>query len=138
MLLNELFDADVKFHKSSRSRKLIYTFSVGGSWFKAILFKGATGSWNFEFSDESQGNEETGITGKGNAIKIFATIRNIVKDAIEDKQIDSLIFHADSKEPSRVKLYDRFMKEFKQAGWQVQKTARSGMIFYIVRKQDGN
>jgi hypothetical protein len=52
------------------------------------------------------------ITGTGNALKVFSGVKLCVLDLFKQLKIepDIITFAADDNEPSRVKLYDRFMK----------------------------
>ena len=54
------------------------------------------------------GDYDIDITGTGDAMRIFATIITIAKNAIKKVDPQFLIFTA--SEPSRIKLYDRIMK----------------------------
>lgn len=132
MLLNELFDTGgVKYNMNQVGNNLVYTFYIDGSWYNAQFDRVGNQS-HFHFADDTNNNNDTGITGKGNAIKVFSTLKSIFLDAVNNHNVDNIMLGADSSEPSRVKLYDRFMKEFKNAGWNVVRKplAKGAMISY--------
>lgn len=59
------------------------------------------------------------LTGQGNAFRIFATVVACFNDwlATEGKNAEYIGFTADKKEPSRVKLYDRFARLLPRFGF---------------------
>jgi hypothetical protein len=96
---------------------------------------------NIVFTDENDGIT---LTGKGDAFKVLATVLEITKQAVRDRQainryrhnkvdeevenipdhIEVLTFSADVDEPSRVRLYE--------------KLARSTPGYTLVRVEDGD
>jgi len=69
------------------------------------------------FMDSTNPNTaELGVTGKGDAFRIFATVGAIVKDFLNryktryKKYPETLSFDGKSDEPSRIKLYDTIAK----------------------------
>jgi hypothetical protein len=59
------------------------------------------------------------VLGTGSAFKVFAAVAQAIKDFLKaaDKRnepVDTLIFTAATDQPSRVKLYDRFAKNFEK------------------------
>lgn len=49
---------------------------------------------------------KTGVTGTGNASKVFGTVVNIVKDYVTKNNIRTILFTANNNQPSRVRLYN--------------------------------
>jgi len=78
---------------------------------------------------------EYGITGNGGEYQIFATVVLITKEFISTHKPDGICFSA--AEPSRIKLYDRFVKRFTGMGYKLWKRARHSskdMFWVLVKK----
>lgn len=87
-----------------------------------------------EMSDDMDFTGEN-ITGSGNEIKIFATIKTIVEDFIKKNDPPEMYFSAKSSEPSRIKLYNRFAALFKRGGYNVTlHDDPKAMIYSITKK----
>lgn len=56
------------------------------------------------------GKQGISITGTGHAFEIFATVKAIMAEYASNREID--YFHFEASEPSRRKLYDRFITNF--------------------------
>lgn len=61
------------------------------------------------------------ITGTGDAVKVFSTVKSILEAFIKTVNPDDIFFTSD-EEPSRVKLYDRFMLLFRSRGYNVHRS----------------
>lgn len=63
------------------------------------------------YNKENKTNIQYKATGKGGAIEIFSTVKDIVKDYVSKNYEDSvgLTFDADLTEPTRVRLYKRML-----------------------------
>ncbi len=62
--------------------------------------------WEVDFTRDSGPADKTlGITGEGDALKIFATVADVVKSFVRKVLPEELYFTAD--EPSRQKMYQR-------------------------------
>lgn len=115
--LNELFDTvvDIKrlsFGKIKRGLLLRYVFKINDREYLVtfeIIYQNKLydnrSTMELEFDLEG----EFGLTGTGDAKVVFAAVKDCIKLVITDLggQPDYLIFAADLKEPSRVKMYDR-------------------------------
>ena len=67
---------------------------------------------NVEFFDLNS-DSPYDISGKGNALKVFSTVKaTIAKYISEDPSISFIAFTAKNTEPSRVKLYKMFANQF--------------------------
>jgi len=72
--------------------------------------------WEIIFGTPKEGgnnwNYDTSINGKGNSLRVFATVISITKDFIDfgGERVQYLTFSA--KERSRISLYKRFIKRF--------------------------
>jgi hypothetical protein len=87
------------------------------------------------FNDDQK---DFGITGKGDANKIFGTVIKIIKDLFASKIIKFPItyfgFHA--KEPSRAKLYKSLVREFKIPGYEIEINGRKGYFIFVKEHTD--
>lgn len=121
MLLNELFKPGsgriLKWGYDQKSPgMLLASFATADgehSYEVSIELANKDGMWLVMFShvDPEDGEHTTDITPVGsNAVSVFATVHDIVRDAIQKRPIKSLMFSA--KEPSRIKLYHRLAKQF--------------------------
>jgi hypothetical protein len=63
--------------------------------------------------EENSRPDKTTITGTGNANKVFGTVIKIVQEYTNEHEPKTFYFTAD--EPSRVKLYDRFISQVDKA-----------------------
>jgi len=78
----------------------------------------------------------TEITGTGNEFQIFATVANIVGEFIKSQHPPALVFSAASKEPSRVKLYKRFIKKLERSGYEeIFATSANQMQTWLLVKE---
>ena len=59
-----------------------------------------------------------GITGDGGALQVFSTVREIVKAWAKESNADSIMFSA--SEPSRIKLYKRFIPLLQKSGFHLE------------------
>lgn len=60
---------------------------------------------------ETIGKRGIDITGTGHAFEVFATIKNII-DTFVNTHADTDYIHFEASELSRIKLYDRFLKNW--------------------------
>jgi hypothetical protein len=71
------------------------------------------GMWDIEFSRDGT----HGITGEGNALKIFGTVVAIVKEFVAAEKPEFMTFSAKKDETSRVKFYKRLAKKLEAVGY---------------------
>lgn len=75
--------------------------------------------WDIEFTSNVGGSLSSGITGSGNAMKVFAAINECLQHFIRTKKPDGFQFEA--FEPSRKKLYDVLSKKLStELGWTLE------------------
>ena len=90
---------------------------------------------DFLLFDSDKGIWRTTITGTGNAIKIFATVHDIiVKHIAPDMDNDSVLWFTADKtgdSRSRKKLYDRFARNMQGIEFEGQREA-----IYLIKKQN--
>jgi hypothetical protein len=88
-----------------------YYNSVTSEWKQKYGIKPPYTKKEIEFYKiDNHGRSVLDIDKSPNYIKIFATVIDIVRKNIKDT--DVIVFSSKSEEPSRVKLYDRFVKKF--------------------------
>jgi len=125
-LLTELFDTKVPIKltlKDEHKENSVYTYEFGIDdleyTFTGEIYhdkhgiEGEETILSMEFAlGGYYDRKEYEITGTGNALKVFSAVKLCVIDLMKQlKETPDIIeFSADYEEPSRVKLYDRFMK----------------------------
>ena len=109
--IHELFDKPLKYRESIESDIIKYNFFIGDSECVVTLTNRPKHLLHIEFSVDGV---ITILNSKGNAIKIFSTIFEIVNKFLENNDnIKIIAFESDLNEPSRIKLYDRIVNLFK-------------------------
>lgn len=84
-------------------------FSVGGNHYVATLdHYRHVGRSEIGFFKISTGGIQYKVTGTGHAKGVFDTMIDLVRQHVDDHSPKTLYFTADSREPSRVKLYRYF------------------------------
>lgn len=83
----------------------------------------------FNFEDSDDWDRGWGITGTGNAFKVFATLTEIIREFVEQKQPEYITFSA--KEPSRQRLYNRWSKTL-AGNKEVYKIMARGEAHYFI------
>jgi len=134
-ILLELFDRKVEWEPLLNQREafsaqfiineLTYEVHLDGQWAADIKLHDPEeefrDAWDVHFSVSGTADADyyshDGITGTGNAILVFSTVIEIINHAIESKNIQTLVFGANNKEPTRVKLYNRMAAYFAKNGW---------------------
>lgn len=86
------------------------------------------GYFILEFLGKVPGKSPHGITDTGNAIIVFATIYDIVKDFV--KKLNPLGIEFSAKEASRIKLYNRFARKLASQGYDLEISKESGEVVY--------
>lgn len=116
MFLVELFKDSKRVIPSRRVKRVsdqnVYTFSFDEGEYHVVFTKQDKNLWEIDFgyvSSEHQYSQDIIGTG-GNAIVIFATVLDIIRTFVEDRNPAGLNFTAE--EPSRQKLYRRLAKNF--------------------------
>jgi len=135
MFLFELFDTPYRFARTvTLSSRLEYVFKTQDDIVKCRFQEIEKNKWIFGFtvgdSDE--------ITGKGDSIKIFATVIEIVKEFLKTnhgKLLHTFIFESKASDLSRIRLYDRFAKQMPKLGFILSKiTDNNGKHVYEFTK----
>ena len=126
-LLSELFDSNVPIRFKAKDEHkensvYYYEFAIDDLMynFTAEIYtdrhgiEGEKRILNMEFAlGDFYSRKDYHITGTGNALQVFSAVKQCVLDLFNKRlkeKPDIISFSADDEEPSRVKLYDRFMK----------------------------
>ena len=114
MKLHELLDSAYEWDGLKKEHPDEYTahFEDGKGEDVEVIFTMYKGMWDIEFSRAGYG-----MTGGGDAIKIFSTVLAIIKEFIESVDPKYIIFSAKSDEESRIKFYKRFAKKIEAFGY---------------------
>jgi hypothetical protein len=60
---------------------------------------------HFDLTDMKTGKPETGVTGTGDAVRVFSTVANILQQEVTDQDPTGIIIASKADDESRVKLY---------------------------------
>ena len=111
--LTELFDKPLKYRLSHsiEDQLEVYEFSTPkGQHFEVSIIADRQGSYEFTFDSDS--NEEGTKSGKGEEFQVFSTVLKILSEFVKDEAPDHFFVEAVSSEPSRVRLYRRMISTF--------------------------
>ena len=92
----------------------------------------------FSLDDDNRPNLDQGITGTGDARKVFATVIEIIKNYTNEHKPSKIFFSSTRKEPSRVRLYQAFAKRADRAlpDYTFKPDIQYPNIFTLARKTD--
>ena len=115
MLTKKLPDARQYMFQTDSGTKFQVFFSLLDSGTETIADVG--------FADQTDKDNPTiGVTGKGDAFRVFATVGAIVKEYVNSVKPDFLSFNGKTQDPGRIKLYDmiaknitRYLKDYEQS-----------------------
>jgi hypothetical protein len=91
--------------------------------FFSLLDAGTEKIADVGFADQTDKDNPTiGVTGKGDAFRVFSTVGAIVKEYVNSVKPDFLSFNGKTQDPGRIKLYDmiaknitRYLKDYEQS-----------------------
>ena len=135
--LTELFDKPLKYRLSHsvEDELEVYEFSTPkGQHIEVSIIVDKRGAYEFTF--DSNSNEEGTKSGKGEEFQIFSTVLKILKEFVDAEAPDHFFVEAVSSEPSRVKLYRRMISIFckKYPEYEsTEKKTNSGFIRWDVK-----
>lgn len=115
MKLNELLDKtyDWKYTVNKKGQYHIADFKIAdGSFVRVHIMIDFSGESSIAMVTFSR-NFSHGLTGQGDAFKIFATVVDIVRDTVKLENPDVVAYMADKDERSRVSLYDKMTAKYK-------------------------
>jgi len=131
MQLKELFSEDMPFQvEEELPYRHSYSFEINDKKYWASFTKQGEKNldlWGFYFKDDAG---QQGITGAGDAIKVFAFIKQIFFKFM--RKVNPQIVQFTANEPSRIKLYNRFSKQLQRKGFRVEVKRRSGGVYYFI------
>jgi len=133
MLLNELFDNPIPWKWVSKNE---YNWEAGFDTGNMKYALKCAFAYQFVvITFETRATGDTGITGTGNEIAVFATVIDIIKEIIDVPTVKTVVFTA--KEKSRQKLYNRLVKLFEKMGWSVStnKKGAEGLNYVCERPE---
>ena len=110
--VNEVADQPYRFlqaKKTATSNVYIFMNDAGSRFVVEVEYSPNSEMIEIGFADHSDKENPTiGLTGKGDAFRIFATVVAIVKEYMSKstKPVNQITFKGKVKDPSRIKLYD--------------------------------
>jgi ParB-like nuclease domain len=115
MLTKKLPDARQYMFQTDSGTKFQVFFSLLDSGTEKIADVG--------FADQTDKDNPTiGVTGKGDAFRVFSTVGAIVKEYVNSVKPDFLSFNGKTQDPGRIKLYNmiaknitRYLKDYEQS-----------------------
>ena len=99
------------------ARQYIFQTDSGTKFqvFFSLLDTGSEKVADVGFADQTDKDNPTiGVTGKGDAFRVFATVGAIVKEYVNSVKPDFLSFNGKTQDPGRIKLYDMIAKNVKK------------------------
>ena len=145
--IKEEFDEPVKATENMNTRKYTqYSFEIEGREYSLRFIKGKMAKYSyievqFALKKTIKGKEHFLIkaTGTGHVKKVFSTVIDRVLDFVRLNKTDYIIFGADNKEPSRVRLYSSivFSKEAKEKlpGYIPSKETFQDRTAFVIKKR---
>lgn len=79
-------------------------------------------------------NSRYKINKSGNALMVFSTVKDILRDFISKATVDAYVFSAD--EGSRIKLYSRFLEMSQEFGLPATTQKVSNNVHYFIMAKD--
>jgi hypothetical protein len=108
--INELMDQPYRFMPLGQLRgKAKYAFETdaGNVYIVDIVYPEGEATIGFGLKDLKSTGRLDKVQGTGDAMRVFSTVVEIVKQFVEKVQPPKIHFDAASNEPSRIKLYQR-------------------------------
>lgn len=138
MLLQELFDTAAPYEVIADTHdQFVGEFWIGDNRYHSFVEKTTRTTWIWVFClandlEARLGSCNTSATGTGNEFLVFSTALDILKTAIEKKNIQKLEFSAE--EVSRVRMYDRLARRIPHMKLvKRQEFANDDVIYYFER-----
>lgn len=115
MKLDELLNSKYEWSGLRHESGSLYTTEFLDSEERLVVvnFSQWNGVWSVEFDRDGS----HGMTGAGDAVKVFSTVLDIIKEFTESVDPNFITFSAKSDEESRVKFYKRFAKKISSFGY---------------------
>jgi hypothetical protein len=113
----------------------VYEFSTPkGQHFEVSILANRDGAYEFTFDSDS--NDEGTKSGKGEEFQVFSTVLKILSEFVKDEAPDHFFVESTDSEPSRVKLYRRMISLFVKKNPEyefAEKKTNSGFIRWDVK-----
>jgi hypothetical protein len=110
--LSEVADSPYDFVRNVKTPdKRAYRFQTdAGLMYRVQVFNRRKDDANkleihFDLTDMKTGKPETGVTGTGDAVRVFSTVANILKQEVSEQDPTGVIIASKADDESRVKLY---------------------------------
>ncbi len=85
------------------------------------------GLYDFHFRSSEEEDGKTKLTGTGHSVRIMSTILSVLKQALAQPQVKHIITTAFKNEPSRIKLYDKVLKNIAKKRWE-----HNGAVYWLL------
>jgi cytidylate kinase len=110
--LSEIADSPYEYVQNVKTPdKRAYRFQTdAGQLYRVQVFNRRSETENkleihFDLTDMKTGKPETGVTGTGDAVRVFSTVANILKQEVAKQDPTGVIIASKADDESRVKLY---------------------------------
>jgi predicted kinase len=110
--LGEVADSPYDYIQNVKTQdKRAYRFQTdSGQLYRVQVFNRRSADENkleihFDLTDMKTGKPETGVTGTGDAVRVFSTVGAILKKEVADQEPTGIIIASKADDESRVKLY---------------------------------
>ena len=110
--LSEIADSPYDYIRNVKTPdKRAYRFQTdAGQLYRVQVFNRRSETENkleihFDLTDMKTGKPETGVTGTGDAVRVFSTVANILKQEVAKQDPTGVIIASKADDESRVKLY---------------------------------
>ena len=70
------------------------------------------GIWEVHFTRITYGIQDVGVSGTGNSFRVFATVMQLIKELINDREPSFFAIIAKSDDHNRAKVYETLVKRF--------------------------
>ena len=87
-------------------------------------------TYEFHFANENvkDDSKKSEITGSGFALEVFGTVKEILKDAVSTSDAEYVLITAFAGEPSRVRLYQRFIGNNALKKW-----THDNVVYWLIK-----
>lgn len=137
--LSEVFDRPYPFSLSrSGARKRNYRFKTdAGLEYVVSIELEDEAYWQVDFKQlGGPSGSKVGITGSGDAIRVFATVIEIIRDWVGRENPSLFYFSSVSNEPSRTRLYNTMINSLSLPGYRKSASPGPGTTEFIFIKTD--
>ena len=133
--LEEVFNSPSDFKMAFISAtKAFYEFHVSGIEYQVVFYVDEPRTFVVQFASKMNGDWDFGKINIGtkNAISVLTNVVSIMKDFINRREPENLVF--DAEEPSRRKLYDSMLKKYTPSGYSGKSFVTGSVKTFIISK----